>query len=225
MTRDSVTAAKEMAGQSAAEQVSDGDVVGLGTGSTAAHAITHIGRRIDSGLSISGIPTSTQARTLARNVGIPLTTLADATPSVAIDGADQVAPNAILKGGGGAHTHEKIIATAAERVIVICDHTKQVDVIDQPIPAEVLSRAQPLVESSVRELGGEPELRVDAQGPIRTDEANLIIDCDFGEIEDPAAIAQGLSKIPGLVDHGLCLDLADEVHWGKSDGTVTVDHR
>ena len=127
-------AAKRRAGESAAAAVEDGSVVGLGTGSTAAAAIRELGRRVDSGLDVRGVPTSHGARRLAREAGIPLTTLAEATPDVAIDGADQFAGGDLIKGGGAAHTREKLVDTAADRFLVVAADSKRAAALDLPIP-------------------------------------------------------------------------------------------
>ena len=155
-------AQKRRAGESAAETVPDGAVVGLGTGSTAAAAIRALGRRVDSGLDIRGIATSYQYRQLAREVSIPLTTLEEAVPDVAIDGADQVAGLGrndgvdLIKGGGAAHAREKLVAAAADSFVVVADPTKLADRLDLSVPVEVLPDAVPVVERELAALGGAP---------------------------------------------------------------------
>jgi len=220
MKRGGSDAAKRAAGQSAADAVSDGIVVGLGTGSTAAHAIRELGRQVDAGLDIEGIPTSFQSQELAREAGIPLTTLDKATPDLAIDGADQVADGQLVKGGGAAHAREKLVDSAADRLLIVADPTKEAGVLDHPVPVEMIPDARQTVADAVRELGGEPELRAAERkdGPVVTDNGNLVLDCDFGAIADPAALATDLSRIPGVLDHGLFVDLADEIHCGTEDG-------
>ncbi|MFW5963251.1 MAG: ribose-5-phosphate isomerase RpiA [Natronomonas sp.] len=211
--------AKRRAGESAADAVSDGAVVGLGTGSTAAYAIRELGRRVDSGLDVRGIPTSHGARRLAREVGIPLTTLAEATPDVAIDGADQVSEFELIKGGGAAHAREKLVDSAAERFLVVVDETKLTEPLDAAVPVEVLPDAVPVVERELEALGGTPELRAAERkdGPVVTDNGNLVVDCAFGAIADAGALASDLSAVPGAVEHGLFVGLADEVHVGGDD--------
>jgi ribose 5-phosphate isomerase A len=223
MKRGGSDEAKQHAGESAAAAVTDGMVVGLGTGSTAAYAIRDLGRRVDAGLDIEGIPTSYQSRELAREEGIPLTTLDVATPDLAIDGADQVAGDALIKGGGAAHTREKIVDTAADRLLVVADPTKEAETLDAAVPVEVLSAARTTVAASVREAGGTPQLRAAQRkdGPVVTDNGNLVLDCEFGAIEDPAGLAETLSTIPGAVEHGLFVGVADEIHVGTDD-SVTV---
>jgi len=219
-------AQKRRAGERAADAVSDGDVVGLGTGSTAAAAIRALGRRVDSGLDVRAIPTSYQSRMLAREVGIPLLTLEEATPDLAIDGADRIAipdhdgPPALIKGGGAAHAREKLVDAAAERFLVVADPTKLADRLDAAVPVEALPDAVPVVERRLSALGGDPTLRAAERkdGPVVTDNGNLVIDCAFGPIDDPDALAADLSALPGVLDHGLFVGLADAVYVGTDDG-------
>lgn len=216
-------AAKKRAGEHAASEVTDGMVVGLGTGSTAAHAIRKLGDRVDSGLDIRGILTSFQSRELAREAGIPTTTLDEATPDIAIDGADQVADGTLVKGGGAAHAREKIVDSAAERLLIVVDPTKVAETLDYPIPVEVLPDARTTVEAEIELLGGDPTLRAaeHKDGPVITDNGNLVLDCDFGAIDDPARLGESLAMVPGVVEHGLFLGLADEIHVGtESDVDV-----
>ena len=214
-------AMKRRAGERAAEMVADGAVVGLGTGSTAAQAIAALGRAVADGLDVVGIPTSYQSRERALEAGIPLTDLdAVETVDVAIDGADQVADGALVKGGGAAHAREKIVDAAADRFVVVVDPTKEVATLDHPVPVEVLPAARTTVAGTVEELGGDPELRAatEKDGPVVTDNGNLVLDCDFGPIEDPAALADDLASIPGVVEHGLFVGMADELIVGQADG-------
>ncbi|RLM50853.1 ribose-5-phosphate isomerase RpiA [Halorubrum sp. Atlit-28R] len=233
-------AAKRRAGESAAEAVTDGDVVGLGTGSTAAHAIRRLGERADAGLDVRGVPTSFASRELAAEAGIPLLDLPDAVGpegpgiDVAIDGADQVATGAagddplsggaLIKGGGAAHAREKLVDAAADRFLVVADPSKESPRLDRSVPVEVLSAGRTAVAAAVRDAGGEPTLRRAERkdGPVVTDNGNLVTDCAFGEIADPAALSATLSAVPGVVEHGLFVGLADEVHVGTESG-VRVD--
>ncbi|QFU82143.1 ribose-5-phosphate isomerase RpiA [Natronorubrum aibiense] len=227
-TAGGTTEAKRRAGKRAAHEVEDGFVVGLGTGSTAAYAIDAIGRAIDDGLEVQGIPTSFQSRRRALEAGIPLTTL-DAVDGVdlAIDGADQIADDpdsngygALIKGGGAAHTREKLVDSAADRFVVVADPSKLESVLERAIPVEVIPDAHTVVAERLRDLGGEPTLR-DAErkdGPVVTDNGNLVVDCAFGPIEEPETLATRLSRLPGVVEHGLFVGLADATYVGTADG-------
>ncbi|WP_424013704.1 ribose-5-phosphate isomerase RpiA [Halorubrum xinjiangense] len=234
-------AAKRRAGESAAEAVSDGDVVGLGTGSTAAHAIRRLGDRVDAGLDVRGVPTSFASRELAADCGIPRLDLPEAVgpdgPGIdlAIDGADQVATGAggdgapvpggaLIKGGGAAHAREKLVDAAADRFLVVADPSKESPRLDRSVPVEVLPAGRTAVAAAVRDAGGEPTLRRAERkdGPVVTDNGNLVVDCVFGEITDPAALSATLSSIPGVVEHGLFVGLADAIHVGTESG-VRVD--
>ncbi|EMA34214.1 ribose-5-phosphate isomerase RpiA [Haloarcula japonica] len=215
-------AAKQAAGESAAEAVEDGMVVGLGTGSTAAYAIRAIGRAVDAGLDVVGVPTSFQSRELARDCGIPLADLDDVSVDLAIDGADEVAGGDLVKGGGAAHAREKIVDASADRFLVVADPTKEANVLSYPVPIEVLPMARSTVATAVEHLGGDPALRraEHKDGPVVTDNGNLVLDCDFGPIDDPAALASDLAGLPGVVEHGLFVDMADEIHVGTPDGVT-----
>jgi len=222
-------AAKRNAGERAAEAVDDGDVVGLGTGSTAAWTVRALGRRVDAGLDVRGVPTGFQSRELARECGVPLTTLDDVDAvDVAVDGADQVdrETGALVKGGGAAHAREKVVDAAAERFLAVVDSTKVADGLDRAVPLEVLPSARRPVERAVRSLGGDPTLRAAERkdGPVVTDNGNLVLDCAFGRIGDPAALAADLSAVPGVVEHGLFVDLVDAVLVGTDEGVETYDY-
>ncbi len=215
-----VERAKRRAGESAAELAEDGDVVGLGTGSTAAYAIRRLGKRIDGGLDVRGVPTSHGARALAVEAGVPLTDLNEATPDIAIDGADQLADGDCVKGGGAAHAREKVVDAAADRLVLVVDDRKLTDMLHHPVPVEVLADAVPTVRAAVREADAEPTLRAAERkdGPVVTDNGNLVVDCAFGAIEAPGELAARLSELPGVVEHGLFVGLADEAHIGSDDG-------
>jgi ribose 5-phosphate isomerase A len=210
---------KEAAGRAAAKLVRDGDVVGLGTGSTAYFAVVALGERVKAGLKMVGIPTSVKTGDLAREVGIRLTTL-DEHPAIdiTIDGADEVGPKLnLIKGGGGALTREKVIATASKKMVVVADSSKVVAMLGKfPLPVEVIAFARTVVENRIVSLGGSPKVRKKADGSFYvTDNGNQILDCSFGEIEDPAALARVLSDTPGIVEHGLFIGIAKMALVGK----------
>ena len=217
---------KEAAGRAAAKLPRDGDVVGLGTGSTAYFAVVALGERVKSGLKIIGIPTSVRTADLARAVGVPLTTL-DEHPEIdiTIDGADEVDPKLnLIKGGGGALTREKVIATASKKMVVVADSSKIVPVLGKfPLPVEVISFARTVVERKIVSLGGSPKLRTKADGSLFvTDNGNQILDCSFGKIADPPALAQELSGTPGVVEHGLFIGLAKLVVVGRGTSVEEI---
>jgi ribose 5-phosphate isomerase A len=217
---------KQAAGRAAAKLVRDGDVVGLGTGSTAYFAVVALGERVKAGLKIVGIPTSVKTGDLARQLGIPLTTL-DETPQIDItlDGADEVDPKLnLIKGGGGALLREKVIATATKNMVVVVDSSKVVSVLGKfPLPIEVISFARTVVENKIVSLGASPKLRTKTDGsPYLTDNGNQILDCSFGKIADPAALALILSDTPGIVEHGLFIGLAKVALVGRGDAVEEI---
>ncbi len=212
---------KEAAGRAAAKFVRDGDIVGLGTGSTAYFAVIALGERVKAGLKMVGIPTSMQTVELARAVGIPLTTL-DEHPEIdiTIDGADEVDPHLnLIKGGGGALLREKVVASVTKKMIVVADAGKIVSVLGKfPLPVEVISFARTVVEKKIAALGGVPKLRTKPDGsPFLTDNSNQILDCSFGAIADPAGLARELNGVPGVVEHGLFIGMAKLVLVGRGD--------
>ena len=219
--------AKEAAGRSIAELVKDGMVVGLGTGTTMAYAIAHLGRRIvDEGLFITGIPTSHQSMLLAVKHRIPLTTLYEHEfVDIAIDGADQVDAHLnLIKGGGGAHTREKIVARSARRFCVAVDASKLASRLNLPVPLEVLPVACPLVQNEVIRMGATVRLRHSEKNRVSvTDQGNLILDADFGIIQDPEKLSSVLSTVTGVVEHGIFVEVS-EVHVARLAGkTASVE--
>jgi ribose 5-phosphate isomerase A len=215
---------KEAVARASLRFVRDGNIVGLGTGSTAAYAVRFLGERVRAGLKIRGIPTSVQTKELAASVGIPLTTLDEFQQiDVTIDGADEFDPLLhLIKGGGGALLREKIIASASRQVVIIADSSKQVAVLGKfPLPVEVIPFAQLLVAKRIAALGAAVKLRQDAKGdPFVSDEGHHILDCGFGQIPDPPALARKLSDMPGVVEHGLFIDLASVVLMAKGENVT-----
>jgi ribose 5-phosphate isomerase A len=219
-------AEKEDAGRAAAKLVRDGDVVGLGTGSTAYFAVIALGERVKAGLKILGIPTSLQTADLARAVGIPLTTL-DQHPEldITIDGADEIDSKLnLIKGGGGALLREKVVASASKRMVVVADSSKVVPTLGKfPLPVEVISFARAVVEKKIASLGASVKLRANRDGsPYITDNGNQILDCSFGKIEDPALLARSLSDMPGVLEHGLFVGLAESAFVGRDHGIEEI---
>jgi ribose 5-phosphate isomerase A len=206
---------KEAAARASLRFVKDGQIVGLGTGSTAAYFIQLLGEEVKRGLKIRGIPTSDRSREQAASLGIPLTTLDEFQQiDVTVDGADEVDPQLrMIKGGGGALLREKIVASVTKQLVIVVDATKRVQVLGRfPLPVEVIKFAQGVVEKKIRALGAEVELRRAADGkPYLTDENNHILDCRFGQIPDADGLAQQLSDMPGIVEHGLFIGMANVV--------------
>jgi len=228
---DPVKQMKQEVGRQAAARVVSNTVVGLGTGSTTAYAIQFIGERLAAGeiTNIKGVPTSFQASVLAKQYGIPLTTLDEIDGiALAIDGADEVDPSQnLIKGGGAAHTREKIVDGLAEEFIVVVDSSKIVDSLGStfPLPVEVLPLAVTPVMKALAALGGTPEIRmgIKKDGPIITDQGNMILDVTFSAIPNPAELEQIINNIPGVLDNGLFVGLATEVLVGEViDGEVSV---
>ncbi len=217
---------KAAAARASLSFVRDGNIVGLGTGSTAAYAVRFLGERVHAGLKIRGIPTSAQTKELAASMRIPLTTLEELQQiDVTIDGADEFDPQLrLIKGGGGALLREKIIASASRQVVIIADSSKQVAVLGKfPLPVEVIPFAQPLIARRITALGATVKLRQDAKGgPFISDEGHHILDCSFGQIPDPPALARTLSDMPGVVEHGLFIDLATVVLVAKGENVTEL---
>jgi ribose 5-phosphate isomerase A len=217
---------KEAAARASLRFVKDGQVVGLGTGSTAAHFIKLLGEQVKNGLQVRGIPTSDRSRELAQSLGIPLTTLDECQEiAVTVDGADEVDPQLrLIKGGGGALLREKIVASATMQLVIVADASKQVPVLGKfPLPVEVIRFAQALVAKRIAALGAEIQLRTRADGkPYLTDENNHILDCRFGQIRDADGLARQLSEMPGVVEHGLFIGMASVVLLARGSEIVEL---
>ncbi len=228
---DPVKVMKEEVGYKAAGRVESNSIVGLGTGSTTAYAIQYLGDRLQKGEleNIIGIPTSFQAEVLAKKYGIPLTTLDEVDRiDIAIDGADEVDPQKnLIKGGGAAHTREKVVDSLAETFIVVVDSGKLVDKLGSTfkLPVEVIPMAVTPVMRSLEKLGGTPELRMGVKkaGPVVTDQGNLVIDVQFESIEDPATLEIQINNLPGVLENGLFVGVADVILVGEiKDGKPVV---
>jgi ribose 5-phosphate isomerase A len=220
--------AKSRAAERAIQFVESGQVVGLGTGSTAALAIQGLGRLVKQGLTITGVPTSTRSERIARELGIPLVTLNDCLRlDITIDGADQIDDRFdMIKGGGGALIREKLVAIASDREIIVVDESKLVSRlgVSVPLPVEVLQFAWRLSSRLLAELGCVPKLRESAGLPFESDNGNYILDCDFGAITDPRSLEASIRQVPGVVESGLFVGLAQTVVIGSESG-VEVRNR
>jgi len=215
---------KKAAARASLAFVRDGDIVGLGSGSTAEYAVRLLGKRVQAGLKIRGIPTSQRTKVLAKSVGIPLTTLEEFPEiDVSMGGAYEIEPELqLMKGGGGGLLREQMVASASKRMVVIADSSKRVRILGTfPLPVEVIPLAESLLSKKIAALGSSVKLRQYAYGnPFVTDEGHHILDCQFGEILDPRALARQLDSIPGVVEHGLFVDMATVALIGKGDDVV-----
>jgi ribose 5-phosphate isomerase A len=215
-------AGKSRAADRAVQFVQNGQIVGLGTGSTAAFAIRGLGRLVKEGLRITGVPTSTRSEQLAREVGIPIVDLNQCSRiDITIDGADQIDDRFdMIKGGGGALAREKLVAIASDREVVVVDRSKLVTQLggSVPLPVEVLPFGWRLASRFLQELGGVPRLRQSSGVPLETDNGNYILDCDFGAITDAGLLEKSIRRVPGVVESGLFIGLADTVVIGSESG-------
>jgi ribose 5-phosphate isomerase A len=227
---------KRQAAQRALQAVQPGMRLGLGTGSTAAIFVELLGAKVRAGLNVICVPTSEATRAQAASLSIPLTTL-DELPrlDLTVDGADEIDPELrLIKGGGGALLREKIVASASSRLLVIADSSKKVEFLGRfPLPIEVvafgLASTRMHIAAQAEDAGchGELRLRLGADGrPFLTDSGNLILDCRFGQIAEPELLADALRIIPGVVEHGLFLGIADEAILAGPKGVeiITSDH-
>ncbi|MCB2225795.1 MAG: ribose-5-phosphate isomerase RpiA [Desulfarculaceae bacterium] len=215
---DEQTRLKQLAADAAVEQVKSGMVVGLGHGSTALLFVRSLAKRVASGelTGIVGVACALAMEAEARELGLTVSSL-DEHPAMdlTVDGADEVDPSLnLIKGGGGAHLREKVVAQASKREIIIVDESKMSQRLGEKwaIPVEVVPFALKPFSDYVASLGAKPKLRLASGGrPFLTDQENYILDCDFGPMDDPAAVARSLEGRAGMVEHGLFLGLADEV--------------
>lgn len=206
---------KRQAALAALDEIRDGMIVGLGTGSTASHFIRELGQKVRTGMRILGIPTSEQSRKLATEVGIRLTTLREHPQiDVTVDGADEVSSSLdLLKGLGGALVREKIVAHASNRVIIVVDETKLVDRLGRraPVPVEVVPFAADLVAAQLLRWGGDGNVRQQGDRPFLSDNGNFILDWRHGIIDEPHIFEKQIKGITGVVDSGIFAHVADLV--------------
>lgn len=224
-----MTNAKQAAGRRAAEFVTPGSTVGLGTGSTVLYTLQRLGERIGSeGLEIRGVPTSLDTERKARELGIPLVGLDEVSSiDLTIDGADEIDGDFdMIKGGGGALLREKVVASISEREVIVVGRAKVVERLGLGflLPVEVVPFARPVVSRALAKLGAQPTLRLaDAGVPTVTDNGNHILDCRYPKgIPDAAALEGAIGRIPGVVESGLFVGLAHAVVIGDEDGAVEV---
>jgi ribose 5-phosphate isomerase A len=223
---------KQAVAEAAVEQIRDGMVVGLGSGSTAALMIQGLGAKLQRGelKDIVGVTTSFQGEVLAAELGIPLKSLnAIERIDLAIDGADEVDPGfQLIKGGGACHVQEKLVARRAERFVVVVDATKLVDTLNLGflLPVEVLPGAWRQVQAQLEQMGGDAQLRMAVRkaGPVVTDQGNLVLDVKFaGGISNPVALEKEINNLPGVLENGLFVNLTDQVLVGEiNDGVPGV---
>ncbi len=224
---------KQQAAERALALVEDGMTVGLGTGSTAARFVDLVGQRMKAGLRVRCVPTSEATRAQAERLGIPLITL-DQQPFVdlTVDGADELDSELrLIKGGGGALLIEKIVATASGRMVVIADASKQVETLGRfPLPVEIVrfgfGATRNMIEVLAADAGcrGEIKQRMRSDGqPFVTDSGNFILDCAFGRIDEPEALDEALKLIPGVVENGLFLGIADAAIVAGPDGVAVLE--
>jgi ribose 5-phosphate isomerase A len=219
---------KQAAAGRSIEFVHEGSCVGLGSGTTASYAIRMLGEKVRQGLDIRGVPTSIETMDLAKGLGIPLV-LFEKCPviDVTIDGADEISPSLdLVKGGGGALLREKLVASVSKVVVIIADSSKRVEMLGKtPLPVEVIPCAHTLLTERIKGLGAEVSLRKDNAGlPFVTDEGHYILDCAFGRITNPAWLAEELKLMPGVVDHGLFLNMADIALVGTGNEVIELQN-
>jgi ribose 5-phosphate isomerase A len=222
---------KIAAAQAALDHVADGMLLGIGTGSTAEEFVTLLAERVAGGLKITGVATSERTEALCRRLGVPMTTL-DAAPELdlTVDGADEIGPKlALIKGGGGALLREKIVAAASKRMLVIADQSKLVEQLGAyPLPIEVnsfgLAATVRAIGKAALKLGLDCAARVRQRQdrPFVSDGGHLIVDASFGLIPDAEALSLALLAIPGVVEHGLFIGMADTAIIAGQDGVRTI---
>jgi ribose 5-phosphate isomerase A len=222
--QDAMVVEKQAAARHAVALVADGMAFGLGSGTTMQHVLDALGERVRAGLRVVGVPTSEATAARARALGIPLTTLAERPDlDLALDGADEIDPRLdLVKGRGGSLLREKVVATAARRLVIVADASKLVPRLGTraPVPVEVVPFAATWCARRLERLGARPALRGGAARPFVTDNGNWILDSAFGPVADAAALAAAIRALPGVVEHGFFLGMADTAVVAHADGRV-----
>ncbi len=223
---------KRMAAEAAVAEIQDGMCLGLGTGSTAKWVIEGVGRLVAEGLALKAVATSEASAQQGRDLGIPLFDLDEIAPlDLAIDGADEIGPDlALIKGGGGAHFREKLVARAAKRFVVVADASKRVAVLGAfGVPLEISDYAAKTIVADVADafrdqgLPAELSFRQKDGRWARSDNGHLLVDARCGEIADPAALAAALDRVPGLIEHGLFVNMAQRAYVASATGVDVFD--
>ncbi len=218
---------KQQVAERSLDFVEPGMCLGLGSGSTAERMIHALGARYQAGLTLTAVvPTSQRSAEIAQSYGMPVRSLEQQpTLDLVIDGADEANPSLdLIKGGGGALLHEKIVAASAPKMVVIVDGSKLVPVLGAfKLPVEVIPAARHLVERRLLALGARSALRKKDDAPFITLEGNVILDCDFGPIQDPRSLAEALDSVVGLVEHGLFIKMASVLVVGDADGVRLIE--
>jgi len=215
---------KQSAARAAVKFIQQNDIVGLGTGSTAFFAIQEIALLVKNGLKIKGVPTSEHTAALALSLGIELLPMEEVKSiDITIDGADEFDTQLnLVKGGGGALFREKIVASLTKNEIIIADSGKLVTQLGKfKVPIEVVPLALNYVVQQLSKLNGKGEVRMKDNSPFITDNHNIIVDADFGLINDPAALSESLNRIEGILAHGLFVQLTSKIIMGKGTETIT----
>lgn len=214
---------KKLAGEKAVQYVKDGMIVGLGTGSTVYWTIKKLGELVRDGLDIRGIPTSKNTEELAIEEGIPLISLSEIGQlDITIDGADEVNPDLqLIKGGGGALLREKLIASISKRLVIVVDESKCVSRLGRfPLPVEVTPFGVEITSKQLQVLGCTPKLRTEKDIPYKTDNGNYILDCSFSSISEPIELTNKINMLPGVVENGLFVNMAEIIVVAKKDGHI-----
>lgn len=219
---------KKAVGEKAIDFIKKDTIIGLGTGSTVFYTLHLLGKLVQQGLSIKGIPTSRQTEKLANELNIPLTSFDEIDQiDLAIDGADEVSTNLdLIKGGGGALLREKIVAKAAKKLIIVADSTKLVDRLGSfPLPVEIVPFGVDVTKRHIQKIGIHPELRMVNGAPFITDNGNYILDCSCPKLMTPKHLETDLNMIPGVVENGLFISMADMVITVNENKEVIILER